>query len=58
MVKFNIKLNYFYVNGIKINYIEKDKNIIDYIENLNIKIPHFCYHKNLSIAGNLSLIHI
>ena len=28
MVKFNIKLNYFYVNGIKINYIEKDKNII------------------------------
>jgi len=55
MVKFNIKLNYFYVNGIKINYIEKDKNIIDYIENLNIKIPHFCYHKNLSIAGNCRL---
>ena len=49
------KLNYFYVNNIKINNIEKDKNIIEYIENLNIKIPHFCYHKNLSIAGNCRL---
>jgi NADH-quinone oxidoreductase subunit G len=45
-------LNYFYVNNIKINNLEKDKNIIDYLENLNIKIPHFCYHQNLSIAGN------
>jgi NADH-quinone oxidoreductase chain G len=51
-LKKNIKLNYFYVNNIKINHIEKDKNIIDYLENINIKIPHFCYHQNLSIAGN------
>jgi NADH-quinone oxidoreductase chain G len=48
-------LNYFYVNNRKINNIEKDKNIIEYLENLNIKIPHFCYHKNLSIAGNCRL---
>ena len=45
-------LNYFYVNNVKINDIDKDRNIIDYLENLNIKIPHFCYHQSLSIAGN------
>jgi NADH-quinone oxidoreductase chain G len=45
-------LDYFYVNNIKINNIEKDRNIIDYLENLNIKIPHFCYHQSLSVAGN------
>lgn len=45
-------MNYFYVNNIKINNIEKDRNIIDYLENLNIKIPHFCYHQSLSVAGN------
>ena len=48
-------MNYFYVNNIKINNIEKDKNIIEYLENMNIKIPHFCYHKSLSIAGNCRL---
>jgi len=45
-------LNYFYVNNIKIKYIEKNRNIIDYLENLNIKIPHYCYHQNLSVSGN------
>lgn len=45
-------MNYFYVNNIKINNIEKDRNIIDYLENLNIKIPHFCYLQSLSVAGN------
>lgn len=45
-------MNYFYVNNIKINNIEKNRNIIDYLENLNVKIPHFCYHQNLSVAGN------
>lgn len=50
--KLRVHLNYFYVNNIKINNIEKNRNIIDYLENLNIKIPHFCYHQNLSIAGN------
>jgi len=44
--------NFFFVNNIKINNIDKNKNIIDYLENLKIKIPHFCYHQNLSIAGN------
>ena len=45
-------LNYFYVNNVKINNIDKNRNIIDYLENLNIKVPHFCYHQSLSIAGN------
>ena len=45
-------LNYCYINNLKINNIEKNKNIIDYLESLNIKIPHFCYHPNLSVAGN------
>lgn len=47
-----INSNYFYINNIKINNIDKNKNIIDYLEGLKIKIPHFCYHQNLSIAGN------
>ena len=33
---FVIKLNYFYVNNIKIHNIEKDKNIIEYLENRKI----------------------
>ena len=45
-------LNFFYINNIKIKNIEKDKNIIDCLENLNIKIPHYCYHQKLSVAGN------
>jgi len=45
-------LNYFYVNNIKVNNIDKNRNIIDYLENLNIKVPHFCYHQSLSVAGN------
>ncbi len=44
--------NFFFVNNIKINNIDKNKNIIDYLENLKIKIPHYCYHQQLSIAGN------
>lgn len=26
--------------------------LIEYCENLGIEIPHYCYHKDLSIAGN------
>ena len=43
---------YFFVNNIKISNIEKNRNIIDYLENLNIKIPHYCYHPKLSVSGN------
>lgn len=45
-------MNYFYINNTKINHFQKNKNIIDFLESLNIKIPHYCYHKNLSVAGN------
>ncbi|MBC8306520.1 MAG: NADH-quinone oxidoreductase subunit NuoG [Pelagibacterales bacterium] len=45
-------MKYFYVNNIKINYIPDNRSIIDYCENLGINIPHYCYHPNLSIAGN------
>ena len=26
--------------------------LIEYCETLGINIPHYCYHKNLSISGN------
>ena len=57
-------LKYFYIDNIKFNYtLEFDtldpKNdwklnapLIEYFETLGITIPHYCYHKNLSIAGN------
>lgn len=57
-------MKYFYIDNIKFNYdLEFDtlnpKNkwklnapLIEYFETLGITIPHYCYHKNLSIAGN------
>lgn len=45
-------MNYFYVNDLKINNIVKNQNIIDYLESMGILIPHYCYHKNLSVSGN------
>nr|YP_009485487.1 NADH dehydrogenase subunit 11 [Melosira undulata]AVR57551.1 NADH dehydrogenase subunit 11 [Melosira undulata] len=48
----NKNLNVFFINNIKIYYTEKNRTIIDDLENLNFKIPHFCYHSKLSIAGN------
>jgi len=50
-VKKNLS-SYFFINNTKINNIEKNRNIIDYLENLNIKIPHYCYHQKLSVSGN------
>ena len=56
--------NYFYVNNQKFNYtLEFQSNniknywkhnapLIEYCETLGITIPHYCYHKNLSISGN------
>ena len=56
--------NYFYVNNQKFNYTLEFQNnniknywkhnapLIEYCETLGITIPHYCYHKNLSISGN------
>jgi NADH-quinone oxidoreductase subunit G len=55
---------YFYINNKKFNYtLEFQSNIknyswkhtaplIEYCETLGINIPHYCYHKGLSISGN------
>lgn len=45
-------MNYFYVNNLKVNHIENNQNIIDYLENIGILIPHYCYHRDLSVSGN------
>ena len=45
-------MNYFYVNNLKVNHIETNQNIIDYLENIGILIPHYCYHRDLSVSGN------
>ena len=55
---------YFKINNIKFNYkleflIAHQENswkinapLIEYCETIGINIPHYCYHKNLSISGN------
>jgi NADH-quinone oxidoreductase chain G len=45
-------MKYFHINNIKINFVPDNRSVIDYCENLGINIPHYCYHPNLSIAGN------
>lgn len=57
-------MKYFYINNVKFNYTLEFLNnskkdlwkhntpLIDYCETLGINIPHYCYHKNLSISGN------
>jgi NADH-quinone oxidoreductase chain G len=57
-------LKYFFINNIKFNYDLEFKNnsntnfwkqntpLIEYCETLGINIPHYCYHKGLSISGN------
>jgi len=57
-------LKYFHINNIKFDYDLEFKNnvnnnfwkqntpLIEYCETLGINIPHYCYHKNLSISGN------
>lgn len=45
-------MRHFFVNNVKINYIPDNRSIIEYCENLDINIPHYCYHPKLSIAGN------
>nr|YP_010147296.1 NADH dehydrogenase subunit 11 [Coscinodiscus wailesii]QQP21857.1 NADH dehydrogenase subunit 11 [Coscinodiscus wailesii] len=45
-------MKYFYINNKKYKLSSNIHSIIAYCENLGITIPHFCYHKKLSIAGN------
>jgi NADH-quinone oxidoreductase chain G len=57
-------VKYFYINNQKFNYTLEFQNnhvnnywkhnapLIEYCETLGITIPHYCYHKNLSISGN------
>lgn len=57
-------MKYFYIDTIKFNYAlefdtQNSKNhwkhtipLIEYFETLGVTIPHYCYHKDLSIAGN------
>lgn len=57
-------MKYFHINNTKFNYDLEFKNnsntnfwkqntpLIEYCETLGINIPHYCYHKNLSISGN------
>jgi len=57
-------LKYFKINNIKFNYGLEFQSVhksdywkhnvplIEYCETLGIIIPHYCYHKNLSISGN------
>ena len=33
-------------------------NVIDAAAAIGIEIPHYCYHKNLSIAGNCRMCQI
>ena len=56
---------YFKINDTKFNYNlefnnyfdEKNEKtddipLIEYLENIGINIPHYCYHRKLSISGN------
>jgi NADH-quinone oxidoreductase chain G len=57
-------LKYFHINNVKFNYVlefqsnhandywKHNAPLIEYCETIGINIPHYCYHKNLSISGN------
>ena len=38
--------------------VEDGLTVLQACEQAGAEIPRFCYHEKLSIAGNLSLIHI
>lgn len=48
--KFNYDLEF--KNNSKINFWKQNTPLIEYCETIGITIPHYCYHKNLSISGN------
>ena len=55
---------YFHINNIKFNYTlefqtnhkndswKRNAPLIEYCETIGVNIPHYCYHKGLSISGN------
>ena len=45
-------MKYFYINNDKFDFSNTNTSIIEFCENIGITIPHFCYHKKLSLAGN------
>jgi|AntRauTorckE5430_2_1112549.scaffolds.fasta_scaffold00054_30 NADH-quinone oxidoreductase chain G len=57
-------LKYFHINNVKFNYVlefqsnhindywKHNAPLIEYCETIGINIPHYCYHKSLSISGN------
>lgn len=57
-------MKYFFINNVKYSYtlefsgsLKNDKwklnaPLIEYCETMGITIPHYCYHKRLSISGN------
>ena len=49
-MKFNYSLEFNTQNS-KNNW-KHTVSLIEYCDTLGITIPHYCYHKNLSIAGN------
>merc|ERR1712207_123751 len=47
-----LNMKYLYINNEKFNLNSFNVSILEFCENIGITIPHFCYHKNLSLAGN------
>ena len=45
-------MKYFYINNKKFKYALTKNSIIDFCKNIKLKIPYFCYHKKLALAGN------
>ena len=50
----NIKLNYAleFQSSHKNDYWKQNAPLIEYCETIGVNIPHYCYHKSLSISGN------
>ena len=50
--KYNLEILNYFLEVEKEDKIKKSISILDLCINLNCIIPHYCYHFNLSIAGN------
>jgi len=48
--KFNSNLEF--KNNSSTTFWKQNTPLIEYCETLGINIPHYCYHKGLSISGN------
>ncbi len=40
------------INNSKVNKLDPSLSLIAYLINSGVNMPHYCYHNNLSIAGN------